>query len=120
MRSLRTKLSCLAVLAGIAALSIVAGGGNAIAAMGCSGGPVCGTKADGPKTYDSVCAARADGAKVAHLGNCVIFCQGFAATLTSQPLCGLDPLNHARMTYPNNCEAENAHAVWVHDGACKK
>jgi hypothetical protein len=38
----------------------------------------------------------------------------------SQPLCGTDPLNHARLTYPNNCAAENAHAIWIHDGPCKK
>jgi hypothetical protein len=120
MRNLRTNLSCLAVLAGIAAVSIAASGGSALAARACAGGPVCGTKADGPKTYDNVCAAKADGAKVAHLGTCIIFCQGFAPTLTSQPQCGMDPLNHARMTYPNNCAAENAHAIWIHDGPCKK
>jgi hypothetical protein len=120
MRNLRTNLSCLAVLAGIAALSIAASSGSAVAAKGCSGGPVCGTKADGPKSYDSICAAKADGAKVAHLGSCVIFCQGFAPTLVGQPLCGTDPLNHARMTYPNNCAAENARAIWIHNGSCKK
>jgi hypothetical protein len=109
MRSLRTNLSCLAVLAGIAAVSIAAGG-SAFAARGC----------DGPKTYDSACAAKADGAKVSHLGTCTIFCQGFVPTLLSQPMCGMDPLNHARMTYPNNCAAENAHAIWVHAGPCKK
>src|SRR5580700_9044575 len=105
MLSLRTNLSCLAVLAGIAAVSIAAGGGSALAAKGCAGGPACG--------------AKADGAKVAHLGTCVIFCQGFAATLMTQPLCGTDPLNHARMTYPNNCAAENARAIWIHSGPCK-
>jgi hypothetical protein len=120
MRSLRTNLSCLAVLAGIATLSIAAGGGSALAAKGCAGGPVCGMKADGPKTYDNACAAKADGAKVSHLGTCTIFCQGFVPTLTSQPMCGTDPLNHARVTYPNNCAAENARAIWVHDGPCKK
>jgi len=120
MRSLRTNLSCLAVLAGIAAVSIAAGGGSALAARGCAGGPVCGMKADGPKTYDNACAAKADGAKVAHLGTCTIFCQGFVATLASQPICGMDPLNHARVTYPNNCAAENARAIWMHDGPCKK
>ena len=77
MRNLRTNLSCLAVLAGIAAVSIAATSGNAFAAKACAGGPVCGMKADGPKTYDNVCAARADGTKVTHLGACVIFCQGF-------------------------------------------
>jgi hypothetical protein len=119
MRSLRTNLSCLAVLAGIAAVSIAASG-SAFAAKACAGGPVCGMKADGPKTYDSACAARADGTKVTHLGGCVIFCQGFGATLIAGPLCGMDPLTHAKMTYPNNCAAENARAIWIHDGPCKK
>jgi hypothetical protein len=116
MRTLRRKLSSFAVLAGIAAIAVAAGSG----AAGAAGGPVCGTKADGPKTYDSIKAAQADGAKVAHMGGCVILCQGFAPTLMQQPLCGMDPLNHARMTYPNNCEAENARAIWIHDGPCKK
>ncbi len=117
MRISVSKLSFLALLAGGIAAMAMATGDSASAA---AGGPVCGTRADGPKTYDSVKAARADGAKVAHMGNCVILCQGFAPTLIQQPLCGMDPLNHARMTYPNNCEAENAHAIWVHDGPCKK
>ena len=75
MRTLRTKLSSLVVLAGIAA---IAAGSSAASA---AGGPVCGTKADGPKSYDSAAAAKADGAKVAHMGGCVILCQGFAPTL---------------------------------------
>src|SRR5580692_2360237 len=41
MRNLRTNLSCLAVLAGIAAVSIAATSGSAIAARACGGGPVC-------------------------------------------------------------------------------
>ena len=41
MRSVRTNLSCLAVLAGIAAVSLAATSGSAIAAKACSGGPVC-------------------------------------------------------------------------------
>ena len=61
MRSLRTNLSCLAVLAGIAAVSLAATSGSAIAARACAGGPVCVEKADGPQTYDSACAARAAG-----------------------------------------------------------
>jgi len=116
MRTLRTSISCLALLAGFAFVSIAASGSASAAA----GGPVCGTRPDGPKTYDSMAAARADHAAVAHLGSCVIFCQGFAPTLISQPMCGTDPLNHARMTYPNNCAAENARAIWVHNGPCKK
>jgi hypothetical protein len=116
MRTLRTKISSLAVLVGIAAIAIAAGSDAAVAA----GGPVCGIKADGPKSYDSAAAAKADGAKVAHMGGCLFLCQGFGPTMIGQPLCGADPLNHAKMTYPNNCEAENAHAIWIHDGPCKK
>ena len=120
MRSLRTNLSCLAVLAGIATISLAASGSSAFAARACGGGPVCVVKADGPQTYDSACAAKAAGAKITHLGTCNVFCQGFGATLITAPLCGMDPLNHARMTYPNNCAAENARAIWIHDGSCKK
>jgi hypothetical protein len=116
MRISRTKLSSLTLLAGIAAIAIATAG----SASAAPGGPVCGTRADGPKTYDNMKAAKADGAKVAHMGACVILCQGFGPTLVAQPMCGMDPLNHARMTYPNNCDAENAHAIWLHDGACKK
>ena len=118
MRSLATNLSVFAVLAGIATISLAASGGSAFAAAG-SGGPVCVMKADGPQTYDSACAAKAAGAKITHLGTCNVFCQGFGATLITAPLCGMDPLNHARMTYPNNCAAENAHAIRIHDGPCK-
>ena len=57
MRSVRTNLSCLAVMAGIAAISLAAGGGSAFAARACGGGPVCVVKADGPQTYDNACAA---------------------------------------------------------------
>jgi hypothetical protein len=118
MRTLRTNLSCLAVLAGIAAVSIAATGGSALAAAG-SGGPVCVVKADGPQTYDSAAAARAAHVKITHLGSCNVFCQGFGSTIIQQPMCGMDPLNHARMTYPNNCQAENARAIWIHQGPCK-
>jgi hypothetical protein len=113
MRTSLTKVASLSVFAAMTAMAI----GSASAAPA---GPVCGIRADGPKTYDSARAAMADGAKVAHLGNCIFFCQGFAPTLVTQPMCGTDPLNHARVTYPNNCEAENARAIWVHDGPCKK
>ncbi len=95
MCSLRTNLSCLAVLAGIAAVSIAAGSGSAFAAKACSGGPVCGMKADGPKTYDSACAARADGTNVTHLGSCVIFCLGFGPTLIPAPLCVRGSIPHS-------------------------
>jgi hypothetical protein len=118
MRSLATNLSVFAVLAGIATISLAASGGGALAAAG--GGPVCVMKADGPQTYDSAAAARAAHVKITHLGSCTIFCQGFAPTLVTAPLCGMDPLTHARTTYPNNCAAENARAIWVHDGPCKK
>ena len=120
MRSLRTNLSCLAVLAGIATISLAASGSSAFAARACGGGPVCVVKADGPQTYDSACAAKAAGAKITHLGTCNVFCQGFGPTLITAPLCGMDPLTHAKTTYPNNCAAENARAIWIHDGPCKK
>lgn len=120
MRSLTTNLSVFAVLAGIATISLAASGGSAIAARACAGGPVCVMKADGPQTYDSACAAKAAGAKITHLGACVIFCQGFGGTLMAGPLCGMDPLTHVKTTYPNNCQAENARAIWIHDGPCKK
>jgi hypothetical protein len=91
-----------------------------IAASGSASAAVCGIRADGPKTYDNMGAARADHATVAHQGACLFFCQGFWPTIIQQPLCGMDPLTHARMTYPNACEAENARAIWVRDGACRK
>jgi hypothetical protein len=118
MRSLATNLSVLAVLAGIATISLAASGGGALAAA--RGGPVCVVKADGPQTYDSAAAARAAHQKITHLGSCNIFCQGFGSTIMQEPMCGQDPLNHAMMTYPNNCQAENARAIWVHQGPCKK
>ena len=117
MRTRRANFSILALAAGMAALSIAA---SSVASAAAAGGPVCAIKPDGPKTYDSAGAAKADKAAVTHQGACVIFCQGFAPTLISQPMCGIDPLNHAKMTYPNNCEAENARAIWVHNGPCKK
>ena len=118
MRSLATNLSVFAVLAGIATISLAASGGMALAAAG--GGPVCVVKADGPQTYDSAAAARAAHVKVTHLGPCTIFCQGFGSTIIQEPMCGMDPLNHAKVTYPNNCAAENTRAIWVHQGPCKK
>jgi len=118
MRSLATNLSVVATLAGIATISLAASGGSALAAAG--GGPVCVVKADGPQTYDSASAARAAHVKITHLGACTIFCQGFGSTIIQEPMCGMDPLNHAKMTYPNNCQAENARAIWVHQGPCKK
>jgi hypothetical protein len=119
MRSLATNLSVFAVLAGIATISLAASAGSAFAAAG-AGGPVCVIKADGPQTYDSASAARAAHVKITHLGACTIFCQGFGSTIIQEPMCGMDPLNHAKMTYPNNCQAENARAIWVHQGPCKK
>jgi hypothetical protein len=118
MRSLSTNFSVFAVLAGIATISLAASGGSAFAAAG--GGPVCVMKADGPQTYDSASAARAAHVKISHLGACTIFCQGFGSTIIQEPMCGMDPLNHAKVTYPNNCQAENAHAIWLHQGPCKK
>ena len=121
MRSLRTNLSCLAVLAGIAAVSIAATSGSAFAAKACAGGPVCVMKADGPKTYDSACAAKADGAKSRPSRHLRHILPGLLPRPLSQRRCaGWIRSTHARMTYPNNCAAENARAIWIHDGPCKK
>ena len=120
MRSLTTNLSVFAVLAGIATISLAASGGSAFAARACAGGPVCVMKADGPQTYDSACAAKAAGARFTHLGACVTILPGLRRYAYRGPLCGMDPLTHAKTTYPNNCAAENARAISVHDGPCKK
>jgi len=31
----------------------------------------------------------------------------------------MDPLAHAKMTYPNDCAIEAAGATWLHAGPCK-
>jgi len=118
MRILRASVTCLAVLAGCAAISIPVSD-TANAARGC-GGTVCGLKSDGPQTFDNACLAKHAGAKVEHQGPCQpILCTGWLAVLGSQPMCGIDPSNNKRTTYPNNCAAELSHATWVSDGPCR-
>jgi hypothetical protein len=81
--------------------------------------PVCGLRADGPRTYDNSSAAKRDKARVMHVGGCnPIACAGLIGLIPSEPMCGINPLTHVRMTYPNKCAAEHAQAIWVHDGAC--
>jgi len=82
--------------------------------------PVCANGPSGVQTYDNACAAKAAGARVEHPGTCTpLLCVGFTATLGTHPMCGMDPLNHTRTTYPNNCAAEQSHAIWLYDGPCR-
>jgi hypothetical protein len=118
MRILRTSITCLALVAAYAAASIPVSN-TANAARGC-GGSVCGYKSDGPQTFDNACLARRAGAKVEHQGPCQpVLCIGMMATLATQPMCGIDPSNNKRTTYPNNCAAELSHATWVSNGPCR-
>jgi hypothetical protein len=126
MRPLRNAISSFALLAGIAAISIQLGGGAFAAPAAAQ--PVCGIKADGPKYYLSARAAKADGARVMHPGDCqMLLCSGWAPKVAlnvglvrSTAICGMDPLTHARMTYPNECAIEAAGGTWVHAGPCKR
>jgi hypothetical protein len=115
MRRLRTSVSCLVLLAGMAAISI--------SASSTASANVCGIKADGPKNYDTPRAAKMDGARVMHPGECQsVLCMGWMAETTilySAAICGTDPLNHQMMTYPNVCAEEHAAANFVHAGPCK-
>jgi hypothetical protein len=115
MRPLRTSISCLVLLAGMAAISI--------SASSTASASVCGIKADGPKNYDTPRAAKKDGARVMHPGECQsLSCMGWFAETTiirSAAICGTDPLNHQKMTYPNVCAEEHAMATYVKDGPCK-
>jgi hypothetical protein len=112
------------MLAGLAAISIPV---NALAAPAAAQ-PVCAMKADGPKYYDSAKSAKKDGARVMHPGDCeAIVCAGWApkaalafGIVPSKAICGMDPLSHAKMTYPNDCAVEAAGATWIHAGPCKK
>ena len=123
----RNVVACL-VVTGFIALWLPPSDAAA-AARGCSGAlnPVCGIKPGGPQTYDNSCAARADGARVMHIGQCQpILCSGMGPKVAlqlgivpSQPMCGRDPLTHAMMTYPNSCAAEFAQATWLHNGPCR-
>jgi hypothetical protein len=126
MRVRRTGISCLVLAAGIAAASIALTD-SATAACPGTWTPVCGTKPDGPRTFDNACAAKAAGARIVHLGECQpILCSGmwpkvalYLHVVPSTPTCGIDPLTHNMMTYPNSCAAEYAGATWVHNGPCR-
>jgi len=69
----------------------------------------------------------ADKARVMHPGSCdTLLCMGMgpkvalgAGIAPASAMCGIDPLSHQRMTYPNNCAIEAAGATWVHAGPCK-
>ena len=118
MRTLRTGVVGLAMLAGCAVVSLSISD-TASAARGC-GGTVCGYESDGPKTFDNACLAKRAGAKVEHQGPCqVVLCVAMLAALATQPMCGIDPINNKKTNYPNNCAAELAHATWVNDGPCR-
>ena len=121
MRTLRITASCLTGLAALIAMSLATSDGvlAAKARRVVMNQPVCGLRADGPRTYDNSLAATRDHARVMHVGGCEPFgCWSLMGVLRSEPMCGVNPLTHARMTYPNRCAAEHAQATWVHDGAC--
>ena len=120
MRFVRGCVTGLGVLAGLATAAVAVSEG-ALAAKTCRAGgpPVCGMRSDGPKSYDSACLAKADGATVTHTGSCLLLLCGSVGALGSQQMCGSDPLSHQRFTYPNSCAAEAAKAIWVHDGPCR-
>ena len=121
MRTVRITASCLTVLAALAAMSL-ATSDSAFAAKHhrvAMSQPVCGLRSDGPRTYDNSSAAARDHARVMHVGGCnPIGCASWMGILRSNPMCGINPLTHVRMTYPSECAAEHAEAIYVHDGAC--
>jgi hypothetical protein len=122
MRPLNIGHSCVALLAGFAAMSVSVG-----SVLAASSG-VCGIRPDGPKYYESARAAKADGARVMHPGDCeTLLCTGVwpkvalgMGVLPSTAICGQDPLTHKAMTYPNDCAIEAAGATWLHAGPCKR
>jgi hypothetical protein len=121
MQQLRIGFSCLMLLAGLAGASIPFGSASAAVQS------VCAMRTDGPKWYESAALARKDGARIMHPGDCdAVVCMGWAPKVAlafgivpSTPMCGTDPLTHARMTYPNNCAIEAAGGTWLHAGRCK-
>jgi len=122
MRRLNISFSWIALLPGFAAMSVSTG-----SVLAASTG-VCGMRADGPKFYESARAAKADGARVMHPGNCeALLCTGMwpkvalsMGVIPSTAICGRDPLTHQAMTYPNDCAIEAAGATWLHAGPCKR
>ena len=121
MRTLRITASCLTVVAAFAAASL-ATGDRAFAAKKhrlAMNEPVCGLRTDGPRTYDNSSEAKRDHARVMHVGGCnPIGCASWMGIIRSNPMCGINPLTHVRMTYPSECAAEHAEAIYVHQGAC--
>jgi len=121
MHILRNTTSCLTGLAALAAISIASSDGALAAKVHrvAISQPVCALRADGPRSYDSSYAAKRDHARVMHVGGCnPVACAGWIGLVPSEPMCGVNPLTHVRMTYPNKCAAEHAQAIFVHDGAC--
>lgn len=124
MQGLRTGISCFMLLAGVAAVSLPISASAAPAADQ----TVCGIRADGPKIYPNARAARADGARVMHPGDCdTVVCSGIwpkvALGMHLVPgtvSCGMDPLTHQRVTYPNVCAVEASAATWIHAGPCHR
>jgi hypothetical protein len=118
----RIVFSCLSLLAGLAAAAMSVGDSASAAA-----GSVCAMRSDGPKWYETAAAAKKDHARIMHPGDCeTVLCVGaepkiaLAMGLVHEgAICGMDPLNHARMTYPNNCAVEAAGATYIHAGPCK-
>jgi hypothetical protein len=123
MQGLRLGFSCLTLFAGLVAVAIPAGSASAAAMKG----PVCAMRSDGPKWYPEAAMAMKDHARIMHPGDCeALTCVGnygkiamAIGILPSRVICGIDPLTHARMTYPNDCAIEAAGATWVHAGPCK-
>ena len=121
MQTLRITTSCLTALAAFAAMSLATSDSVLAAKVHrvAMNQPVCGLRSDGPQTYDSSYAAKRDHARVMHAGGCnPIGCASWLGVFRSNPMCGINPLTHVRMTYPSECAAEHAEAIYVHQGAC--
>ena len=120
MRTLRITASGLTALAAFAAVSL-ATSDSVLAAKThrvAVNQPVCGLREDGPRSYDSANAAKRDHARVVHIGECFPIACSWMGAIQAEPMCGVNPLTHVRMTYPSKCAAEHAQAIFVHDGAC--
>ena len=120
MRTLRIATSGLAALAAFAAMSLTISD-SVLAAKThrvAVNQPVCGLRADGPRSYDNANAANRDHARVVHVGECSPIACSWMGAIQTEPMCGVNPLTHERTTYPSKCAAEHAQAIFVHDGAC--
>ena len=86
--------------------------------------PVCGVD---NKTYGNACVAGAEGVAVKHKGECTAEDTGpKACTKEYMPVCGYVEVQCVRApcypiptTFGNRCEAENANATFITEGACK-